>query len=735
MNTPRFKRSLKHLLVSSFLGMSVYAATIVDTGLKSSPSTSTANLINPTGISLTAATGSTAEATVEAISGLYVIQDFSSSLTGGTNVFSFTDTSLPDIQTSFSAGVTSTTGVRLTNSAFVTSGSDSMRIQGDHSGTFVMIIDFGVWSGSSFASTGATVDAAAFTLRGNGSEFASFVAEFLDESNTVISTQTLGGTNGYFGLSASGISSIVLTFNPYGSNDGPLGFDDLAFTASGSSGGNGVEVIVDNTAAEFTGTWTVSSYAANYYGSNYCYNVAGTGADKIRWRPDLVGDDYNVYVWLPNGSSSRPDDAPFTVYDANGSTTYLVNERGVGGSWVLLGTHTFNTGTSGYVELTDDASYTHVIADAVRFEPYVESGPPPSNDGLYGARGVWASDTPAADATPTATYSNFSDLQVALRTANPGDVFYLSSFVQYYNIELKDATAKANLASFGPNDPNVLVRAAPGAIVRVIPGPHYTDEEDDDYGGVESFLPNITWAYFKLDHSFALRQGSNHSRVARMQMGPGGKLSVTSSSYIEFVECLKPVRGENGDTMVVNGTVISGVLQEADNPRDILWDSCWLEGNTVTKEGEHSDTIQWLCSQGTMTFRNCYIGPAGKNASFQFNLTHQPSGVNYALFDLDTVFMGGAEIYGNGNVLGSFHTPAILRRVEYYEQLTSVPDKPNGDPVPFALPAVFEYNRVTPSNVTLAANVGGGTLSGTFPNNEYGATVVIPTFVEPSWWD
>jgi len=799
MNVPRFNSGLKHLLASSFLGMSVYAATIVDTELYNSPSTSAADLINPDTISLTAASGSTAEATVEAISGLNVIQDFSASLTGGTNVFSFTDPSLPDIQTSFTGGVISGTGGRLSNTAFITSGSDSMRIQGDRTGTFVMVIDFGVWSGSSFSSSGVTVDAAAFTLRGNAGEFSSIVAEFLDASSSVISTQTAGGVNSYFGLeSTTPIGSIVLTFNPISSNDGPLGFDDLAFAVSGGggTGGGGTpeEVIVDNLEAEFDGTWDSSTWADDYYGSNYQFNVTGTGADKVRWRPDLVAGDYDVYIWLPDGAASRPDDAPFTVYHASGSTTYLVDEKGAGGAWVLLGTHTFNAGTNGYVELTDDASDTHVIADAVRFFPSVGVPPAPvanpsfspsggtyssaqtvsistaksgasiryttngstptatsgtlytgsftvsatstlkaiayksgmSNSSVtsasftittggtavYGATGAWPSDSPAAGATATATYSSLSALEVALRTASPGDVFHLSSFTQSTDYDFDDATAKSNLDSFGSSDLNVLVRPAPGSEVIL-------------NAGIEVFLPNITWAYFQSNGFFAFRQGSDHSRMARLQMGPSAKLSVTASSYHEFVECLKPVRGEDGDTMQVTSRVISGVLQGT--PKDILWDSCWLEGNTVVTSGQHSDTIQWLCSDGTMWFRNCYIGPAGNNATFQFNLTHQPSGLDYAVFDLDTCFMGGAEIYGNGNVLGSFHTPAYIRNVEFPHL------KSRGDP--FVLPAVVEDCLIQASDITIHADLGGGSMSSLYPDNTYSATIVWPTFVEPSWWD
>ncbi|RTE08371.1 glycosyl hydrolase family 28-related protein [Paenibacillus whitsoniae] len=129
------------------------------------------------------------------------------------------------------------------------------------------------------------------------------------------------------------------------------------------------ETVVDNTSAELTGTWTTATANANYYGANYSYSNSGTGTDKIRWRPTITAvGDYSVYVRLPNGDTSRATNAPFTIYYNGGSQTYYINEQSIwGGQWVLLGTHNFAAGTSGYVELTDNANGTYVIADAIKF--------------------------------------------------------------------------------------------------------------------------------------------------------------------------------------------------------------------------------------------------------------------------------------------------------------------------------------------------------------------------------
>lgn len=127
--------------------------------------------------------------------------------------------------------------------------------------------------------------------------------------------------------------------------------------------------IIDNKQATGSNGWGTSTTQPNYYDTNYDYR--GTNG-KIRnriWRPDIeIAGDYNVYYWLPDGTSNRATDAPFTVYYNGGSQTFYVNQQLPGGSWIKLGTFDFAIGTSGYVELTNNANNSYVIADAVKFE-------------------------------------------------------------------------------------------------------------------------------------------------------------------------------------------------------------------------------------------------------------------------------------------------------------------------------------------------------------------------------
>ena len=129
------------------------------------------------------------------------------------------------------------------------------------------------------------------------------------------------------------------------------------------------EIVIDNSQAELVGAWTRSTYKANYYRTDYLYRPAGSGANRILWRPTLVhGGTYAVYYWLPSGAADRASNATFTVRHATGTTQVRADQRiSPGGTWKALGSFVFPAGTASTVELTDGASGTYVVGDAVKF--------------------------------------------------------------------------------------------------------------------------------------------------------------------------------------------------------------------------------------------------------------------------------------------------------------------------------------------------------------------------------
>jgi uncharacterized lipoprotein YddW (UPF0748 family) len=126
------------------------------------------------------------------------------------------------------------------------------------------------------------------------------------------------------------------------------------------------DIIVDNPAATFSGTWTLATSATDKYGADYKYATAGSGATATYQANVPVAGTYRVSVWYPAGTN-RSNNAPFTVNFSGGSLTYPVNQQLNGGQWNVLGSHYFAAGGGQVVVGTTGANPSVVMADAVRF--------------------------------------------------------------------------------------------------------------------------------------------------------------------------------------------------------------------------------------------------------------------------------------------------------------------------------------------------------------------------------
>lgn len=106
-----------------------------------------------------------------------------------------------------------------------------------------------------------------------------------------------------------------------------------------------------------------------------CIQAGKKGAQdaEARWTPEIPErGEYAVYVSyksLPNSTSS----ARYTVRHLGGESTYIVNQKMGGGTWIYLGTHEFAKGTEGCVLLDNMTPSWHrftpgsvVSADAVK---------------------------------------------------------------------------------------------------------------------------------------------------------------------------------------------------------------------------------------------------------------------------------------------------------------------------------------------------------------------------------
>jgi len=144
------------------------------------------------------------------------------------------------------------------------------------------------------------------------------------------------------------------------------------------------EIIIDNIDPGFSTEsgdedWKRDTSADDQYGQCHMYHrTVGSGEDVAKWEFEVPeAGQYEVYAWWC-ASDTRPNDVPYTVHHANGSSPVRVDQTTNGGQWNTLGTYTFDG--SGSVTLTDDADTgRNLVADAVRLVPVEGPGGPAAN--------------------------------------------------------------------------------------------------------------------------------------------------------------------------------------------------------------------------------------------------------------------------------------------------------------------------------------------------------------------
>jgi uncharacterized lipoprotein YddW (UPF0748 family) len=195
---------------------------------------------------------------------------------------------------------------------------------------------------------------------------------------TVVTLTASNGFTGWTGDASGSANPLSVTMNSH---------KNLAANFTG------VEVIVDNTAANVVGTWNTGT-TAGFWGSNYHWKGPGTGNSHLTFRPSLpVAGKYNVYEWHVIGSN-RAVDGPHVVSYNGGSATHIINQTTGGSTWNLLGTYPFLAGTNGYARIHD--GYTTgvaLMADAIRFlfvHPPVILTPPQGDTILAGANATFS---------------------------------------------------------------------------------------------------------------------------------------------------------------------------------------------------------------------------------------------------------------------------------------------------------------------------------------------------------
>jgi len=173
-------------------------------------------------------------------------------------------------------------------------------------------------------------------------------------------------TAGYSDTTCESYTTYTYTVSAYdaASNNSTLSNSSQATTQPNT------DIVVDNPAATYVGSWFTGTSSSDKYGADYNYcTTAATETKTATWTPKIdVAGYYTVYVWYPQGAN-RTAAAPFTVVYDGGQQTVNVNQQTGGGQWVALVTNKkFAAGLSGYIKLGNGTgeSSMNVMADAVR---------------------------------------------------------------------------------------------------------------------------------------------------------------------------------------------------------------------------------------------------------------------------------------------------------------------------------------------------------------------------------
>ncbi len=130
-------------------------------------------------------------------------------------------------------------------------------------------------------------------------------------------------------------------------------------------------IVVDDSQAELTGDWTVSSAIGGYVGTGYRHDRSQRPGEKsAKFIPDLPATGkYEVRLWF-TPHENRAEAVTVTIQSADGAKTVSVNQRAKPAQWPgyrSLGQFTFAAGRGGHVAVTNAAAKGYVVVDAVQF--------------------------------------------------------------------------------------------------------------------------------------------------------------------------------------------------------------------------------------------------------------------------------------------------------------------------------------------------------------------------------
>jgi len=140
-------------------------------------------------------------------------------------------------------------------------------------------------------------------------------------------------------------------------------------------------IVVDDSQAKKVGQWKESTSTKTFIGDGYLHDENdGKGAKSLTFQPEgIKAGKYEVRLAYSPGPS-RADNAPVTIFSADGEKTIRVDQRAdppIEGRFVSLGQFRFEQNGVGFVLVVNEGTKGHVTADAVQFIP-LDSTPAPA---------------------------------------------------------------------------------------------------------------------------------------------------------------------------------------------------------------------------------------------------------------------------------------------------------------------------------------------------------------------
>jgi len=134
-------------------------------------------------------------------------------------------------------------------------------------------------------------------------------------------------------------------------------------------GGGGVEIILDNQLATFSGVWNTGTSSVDKYGADYRWASSGTASARALWNPNIAqAGNYQIALWWPEGSNRNPATQVGLLLNGQLFTT-TVNQQMQGGQWNVLGTVALPGGANTTIGLTNQGALGWVVmADALRLQ-------------------------------------------------------------------------------------------------------------------------------------------------------------------------------------------------------------------------------------------------------------------------------------------------------------------------------------------------------------------------------